>query len=188
MAKKPVRDELNDILGEAQPREKSDAPLVADKAPRDPPRPRTLVWVIATCLLLIASTVLFLTITPGPSASDPQGKITCPPHNSNSDRTIIISGHTKNLPPARPYVIIAVDVEKQRLCWPKRPFIKPNTRFQTTIMEEGPARTCVVSLYAVNRDHYEKINQCFEEQRFSGIPLLPDRYRLDSISLKIKGV
>jgi len=190
MAEKPVKDKLNDILGEAQLKKKSDAPLIAEKPPSKPPRPRrpdTLTLVICACLLVAVITAATFLLIPGPSASDPQGKITYPPHKSNSDRTITISGHTKNLPPDRPYVIIAVDVEKQRLCWPKRPFIKPNTRFQTTINEGGPAGTCVVSLYAVNRDHYEKINQWFKEQRLSGIPLLPDRYRLDSISLKIKG-
>jgi len=188
MAKKPVKDELNDILGEALPKKKSDAPLAADKPPRDPPRSHALALVIFACLLLIVSTVIFLTITPGPSALDPQGKFTSPKSGSNSFRSVTISGYTKNLPLDRPYVIIAVDVEKLRLSWPKRPFIKPDTRFQTTINEEGPAGTCVVSLYAVNRDHYEKINQWFKEQQFSGIPLLPGRYRLDSISLKIKGV
>jgi len=185
MVEKPVKD----ILDESQSK-KSAEPLVADKPPRDPPRPRrpdTLTLVIFACLLVAVTTNVTYLLTPDPSASDPQGKITYPPHKSNPDRTIKISGLAKNLPPDRPNVIIAVDVEKKRLCWPKRPFIKPDTRFQTTINEGGPVGTCVVSLYAVNRDHYEKINQWFKEQRLSGIPLLPDRYRLDSISLKIKG-
>ena len=190
MAEKPVQDELNDILGEAQPKKNSDMPLVGDRQPRDPPRPRrpdTLILIIFACLLVAVTTTVTYFLIPDPSASDPQGKITLPKSGSNSFRSITISGYTKNLPPDRPYVIIAVDVEKLRLSWPKRPFIKPNTRFQTTFKEEGPAGTCVISLYAVNRDHYEKINQWFKEQRLSGIPLLPDRYRLDSISLKIKG-
>ena len=189
MAEKPVKDEKNDILGEAQSKKNAE-PLVADKPPRDPPRPRrpdTLILVMFACLLVAVTTTVTYLLAPDHSTSDPEGKITYPPHKSQSDRTIKISGHTKNLPPDRPYVIIAVDVEKLRLSWPKRPFIKPNTGFQTTFKEGGPAGTCVVSLYAVNRDHYEKINQWFKEQRLSGIPLLPDRYRLDSISLKIKG-
>jgi len=61
MAEKPVKDELNEILGEAQPKKKGDEPLVADKAPRDPP----------------------------------------PLCKSRSDRTIKISGYTNNLPPDR---------------------------------------------------------------------------------------
>ncbi len=187
MAGKPIKDELDDIIGEAQSKKKSDVHLVADKNPRDPPRSHTLVLAIIACFLLVVLTISTLIRTPSPSASDPQGKITYLPQSSRSDREIKISGYTKNLPPDRPYVMIAVDVEKLSLCWPKKPFIKANTRFQTTFLEEGPAGTYVVSLYAVNRDHYEKINQWFEEQRLSGIPLLPDRYRLDSISLKIKG-
>ncbi len=190
MAEKPIKDELNDIFGDAQPKNKSDEPLAADKPPRDPPRPRrpdTLTLIFFACLLVAVTTTATFLLIPGPSASNPQGKITSPKSGSNSSRSVTISGYTKNLPPDRPYVIIAVDVEKQRLSWPKKPFIKPNTGFQTTFKEEGPAGTCVVSLYAVNRDHYEKINQWFEEQRLYGFPPLPDRYRLDSISLKIKG-
>jgi len=190
MAEKPVKDELNDILGEAQPKKKGDEPLAADKPPREPPRPRrpdTLTLVIYACLLVAITTAVTFLLIPDPSASDPQGIITSPKSDSDSFRSVTISGYTKNLPPDRPYVMIAVDVEKQKLCRPKKPFIKPNTRFQTTFKEEGPAGTCIVSLYAVNRDHYEKINQWFKEQKLAGIPLLPDRYRLDSISLKIKG-
>jgi hypothetical protein len=45
--------------------------------------------------------------------------------------------------------------------------------------------TVVVSLYAVNHDLNDKIKQWFKEERLGGMPIFPDRYRLDSVVIEI---
>ena len=47
--------------------------------------------------------------------------------------------------------------EHLRLCWPKPPFIQPNTAFSTALIKEGPQGPCCVSLYAVDDEYYQKI-------------------------------
>ena len=58
-------------------------------------------------------------------------------------------------------------------------------RFGISFHKGVPAGECVVLLYAVNDDLYKKIKQWFKEERLGGMPMLPDRYRLDLVSLDI---
>jgi len=176
--KKEVGNLLTEMDGE--PEESRAGP---DEQPESPGPKWILEGII--CFILLAIGIVAVATNNSPSASDLIGKITTPINNSKTSRMIEISGYTKNLPPDRPYVVLAVDVKDIGLCWPKKPFIHPNTQFQTTFYEGGPSGTCCVSLYAVNHDLHLKIKQWFDEQRLSGMPIFPNRYRLDSIVLTV---
>ena len=148
-------------------------------------RGRLFFRIGSGCVFLLLIGFIFYPVSPTSSSSEPRGEITQPENGSKISRTIVISGYTENIPPDRPYVIIAADVKNKNLSWPKKPVIKPNVRFLTTFYEGGSAGECVVSLYAVNDDLYKKIKQWFKEERLGGMPMLPDRFRLDSVSLDI---
>ena len=184
MEPKKLRKEVSDLLEEI---DNDSTDSRAGPGPGEPPKQPGPKWILEgiVFIFLFAIVIVIIATHSSPSASGPLGKITAPLNNSKSSRTIKISGYTKNLPPDRPYVTLAVDVKGIGLCWPKKPFIHPNTQFQATFHEGGPAGTCCVSLYAVNRDLYEKIKQWFEEQRLSGMPIFPNRYRLDSVNLTV---
>ncbi len=181
---KNVKKETAESLKQAKPADSGTGPA---KQPKLPNPKWILEGLVSILLLAIAIATITAHLSPriSSSTSGPIGKITTPLNNSTHSRLISISGYTKNLPLDRPYVILAVDVKNIGLCWPKKLIIQPNTQFQTQFYESGPAGTCRVSLYAVNRDMYEKINQWFDEQRLSGMPLFPNRYRLDSVDLTV---
>ena len=58
---------------------------------------------------------------------EPIGCITSTRENISSENIIKISGYTKNIPEGY-HVVLAVDFERLRLCWPKKPIIHPNWR------------------------------------------------------------
>lgn len=143
-------------------------------------------WYTYLCgFILVAGIIGYATFPRAPIYSY-TGQITFPSDGSESSRNIKIIGNTENLPPELPYAVVAVDVPDLRLSWPKSPFIKPNTTFQISFQEGGPSGKCVVSLYVVNHDTYNKITQWFKEDRLGGMPLLPDRFRLDSVTLTLQ--
>ena len=163
-----IKDEVISLIGEASAEKKKS-------------KGRLIFWGGFGCVFLLLIVFISYPVSPTTSLSEPRGEITQPEDGSRISRTIVISGYTENIPPDRPYVIISVDVKNKSLSWPKKPVIKPNVRFLTTFYEGGPAGECVVSLYAVNDDLHKK----FKEERLGGMPMLPDRYRLDSVSLDI---
>lgn len=116
--------------------------------------------------------------------SAPHGRILSPQSGSSSSRVIKITGITANIPENH-YVVLAVDVEKQRVCFPKYPFIEPNAAFRTEIYDGGPEGECAVSLYAVDEEYYRKIKLWLDQKRFGGMPLIPLRYRLDGVKIRI---
>ncbi len=116
---------------------------------------------------------------------EPIGRISSHQISSSEDNIIKISGYTKNIPEGY-HVVLAVDVERLRLCWPKKPFIHPNTAFRIEIIEEGPEGECTVGLYAVDEQYYQRIKHWMSEGRFGGMPLIPMRYRLDEVKLLVR--
>ena len=81
-----------------------------------------------------------------------------------------------------------MDVERLRLCWPKPPFIQPNAAFRTAFTEEGPVGSCCVSLYAVDEEYYQKIQEWLKVGTFGGMAIIPERYRLDGVGFSVGGV
>ena len=123
---------------------------------------------------------------------EPRGQITNPLGGSETSRVIEIEGFTKNIPPERRYVWITVDVEKLKLCWPKRQVYKHNEPFKAKFYEGGPKGNFKVSIYAVDRGMHEDILKWDEERKITksreGIPQIPARFKLDSIKLELREI
>ena len=119
----------------------------------------------------------------------PSGRIASPEDGSLVSRVFEITGYTKNIPPSRKYIWIVVDAERAGLSWPKRPIHNINGPFKTKIHEAGPNKKFVVSLYAVDNKHHEKILKWFNQVRITGrepgLYNIPKEFRLDSVSLKL---
>ena len=130
--KEKVRQELTEILDEAIPKIESEKPP-PDKPPDNPLN--KLLILFATLFLLFfllaaGAATYFLLPSADPIALDttiPTGKILAPTQGKNVPRTFYITGETANIPPDHK-IVLAVDVEHFRLCWPKKPFLKPNTK------------------------------------------------------------
>ena len=71
------------------------------------------------------------------------GGILSPKPGENGPRHIKITGITRNIPEGH-HVVLVVDVESQRVCFPKWPIIEPNTAFRTEIYDGGPEGECTV--------------------------------------------
>ena len=123
---------------------------------------------------------------------EPRGQITNPLEGTQTSRVIEIEGYTTNIPPDRRYIWVSVDVEKLKLCWPKRQVYKPNEPFNAKFYEGGPKGNFKVSLYAVDRGMYEDILKWDEERKITksreGIILIPARFKLDSITFELKEI
>jgi hypothetical protein len=57
--------------------------------------------------------------------------------------------------------------------------------FETKSQENGPKETYLLSLYVVNKNMHDEFNQCFEETRFGGLPMLPKSRRLKPMNLAV---
>jgi hypothetical protein len=112
------------------------------------------------------------------------GQITSPITNSITGRNLKITGFTQNVPPDIATVLVAVDVPNIGLLWPKQ-IVAPNTAFQISIDEHGPNTTYKVSLYALGYGMADSTREWFKEQKFGGLPIWPDKYRLDSVVLNL---
>jgi len=114
------------------------------------------------------------------------GEILKPKPGAAVPRTFTVEGITKNIPPEHPHVILAVDVENLRLCWPKHIGIQPNTRFRAKIHENGPAGKFTLALYAVDERHYQMVKDWWDAKRVGGMSLLPMRFKVGSIDLLVR--
>ena len=210
--RKEIWDELTHIWGQAEPA-KADPPR-----PKDPDRTRKIIFkttafTSTTAAVVIAAFAFFNSslypVADRPSFNidepaqtsisenllayhktiqgEPIGRITSHRKNASSGNKIKISGYTKNIPEGY-HVVLAVDMERLRLCWPKKPFIHPNTAFRIEIVEEGPEGVSTVGLYAVDEKYYQRIKQWIDRGRFGEMPLMPMRYRLNEVKiLRVNG-
>ncbi len=112
------------------------------------------------------------------------GRILSPKPGASSPRHIRITGITRNNSEGH-HVVLVVDVESQRVCFPKWPIIKPNAAFRTEIYDGGPEGGCMVGLYAVDEEYYGKILEWLKQERFGGVGLMPLRYRLDGLRIRL---
>ncbi|MFH1982471.1 MAG: hypothetical protein ABIL58_11550 [Pseudomonadota bacterium] len=115
----------------------------------------------------------------------PWGQITSPAAGTSVPRTFTIVGKTSRIPEGYK-VIMAVDVEELRLCWPKLPWIQPNVQFRTNIYEGGASDLFLVSLYAVDQKYVDQISEWLRAGIEGGFPIIPTRYLLDSVTLKLQ--
>lgn len=178
-----------------------------DTARQPKPKPgRARFLAAATLALALCALALFLFNRPDPPRArpatlhtftlqraayppeQPSGRIFNVLPGRGSGRQIAIQGETLNLPLERPYVLLAVDVPELQLCWPKGPWIEPNTAFQTTIFEGGNRPEVTISLYAVGPTIRQMVDTWRQQGRFGGLPAIPDQYRLDSKTIFFKEI
>ena len=120
------------------------------------------------------------------SSTDPMGKISSPVVGSSTGHEVKITAETRNLEPGQ-YVWMAVDKPNIGLCWPKAPRIKQNIKFLTTIYEGGPKEPYTLSLYVVTKTINDQWQEWLDRKMFGGLPMPPDKRRLDSVRLILKG-
>ncbi len=142
-----------------------------------------LSWSTYTDYVKLNDTPVILP-TPEIPIDKPWGKILSPAPGLTVQRNFKISGETGNIPDGHKLVLV-VDVERLRLCWPHKPFVEPNTMFKTDFYEGGPLGEFTVSLYAMDERYFANIQEWFDGVIMGGIPLIPTRYLLDSIALKL---
>lgn len=117
----------------------------------------------------------------GKTAPEPFGKIHSPGPGAITGKEVTVIAETKNLEPGQ-YIWLAVDKPGISLCWPKKQ-LHGNSKFTTTILEEGPKEPYTLSLYAVNKTINDQWQEWLDAGRLGGLPMPPDRRRLDSVRL-----
>lgn len=155
-------------------------------------RRRLLIWAGFACAAILIASIacaLYLNNSPHePPVDAPQGKITFPSAGSKTDRQFNIEGYTKNIPNERPYIWLTVNVKDIGLCWPKKPWIKANSGFNTTIYEGGRKKEFTVCMYAVGEGYHETFRRWVKDEKFGGIPIIPERYKLDEVVYRLEGL
>ena len=96
-----------------------------------------------------------------------------------------ITTETRNLEHGQ-YVWLTVDKPDIGLCQPKISKIMQNTKFMTTIYEGGPKEPYTLSLYAVTKTVNDQWQEWVNKKMFGGLPMPPDKRRLDSVRLILK--
>ncbi len=166
---KKYKDQLKEVLLESAPK----------KNPRNKKPNLSPILIIAiACLVLIG--VQYLFSSPDP-VTGPWGKIISPTAGSQTTTQVNVTAETKNLEPGQ-YAWLVVDKPGIGLCWPKKP-IKPNTKFKMIIHEEGKKEPYTLSLYSVHKTINDQWQEWLDAELFGGLPMLPDKRRLDSVGL-----
>ena len=119
-------------------------------------------------------------------STGPMGKISSPVAGSSTGHEVKITAETENLEHGQ-YVWLVVDKPDIGLCWPKVSKIMQNTKFMTTIYEGGPKEPYTLSLYAVTKTVNDQWQEWVDREMFGGLPMPPDKRRLDSVRLILKG-
>ncbi len=73
-----------------------------------------------------------------------------------------------------------------RLCWPEIQ-IKSDTKFKTMIYEEGKREPYTLSLYVVHKTINNQWQEWLDNKMHVGLPVLPDKRRLDFVKLILGG-
>ena len=144
----------------------------------------TLTSFVTICLvafLYFGSSLFSIEAT-----TNPMGKISLPVAGSSTGNDVKVTAETRNLEPGQ-YVWLAVDKPDIGLCWPKAQRIEQNLKFMTTIYECGPKEPYTLSLYAVTKTVNDQWQEWIDRKMFGGLPMPPDKRRLDSVRLILKG-
>lgn len=169
MDKNKAKDLLNEARAEEPPRKNP-----YNKRPGISP----VLIILIACLMLAG--VQYISSSDEP-VTGPYGKITSPRPGTKIGTQVKVTAETKNIEPGT-YVWIVVDKPGISLCWPKKQ-VKANTKFQTTISEEGKKEPYTLSLYAVHKTINDQWQNWIDAEIFGGLPVLPDKRRMDSVRL-----
>lgn len=148
-------------------------------------------WGILTGIGIILILVMLgspLVTTPHSETviQNPTGKISSPATGLTTSNQVPVTGKTENIEPGQ-HVWLAVDKPDLGLCWPKEPGLKPNCSFSTVIYEGGPKEPYTLSLYIVNKTVNDQWEEWLGSERLGGLPMPPDKRRLDSVKLVLGG-
>lgn len=190
MVKPELRSEIDGLIGDIRntgvpPPPEDPVPSVKPVHKRRLPLYYIIRTVIMAVALIAAGTAVYSKFSDPKDPNAPQGQITSPAAGTSVPRNFTIVGKTSSIPEGYK-VIMVVDVEALRLCWPKKPWIAPNTSFKTHIYEGGPAAQFTLSMYAVDKKYSDSINEWFNAGVLGGMPLIPARYLLDTVILKLQ--
>ena len=116
--------------------------------------------------------------------NQPFGKILGPAPYDMVQRHFKFTAITRNIPDGR-HIVVAIDNEHLRLSWPKNWNVHPNVCFRTIIYEGGPIGDFTIGVYAVDEEHLKEIKQWAAHRSVGGMPILPERFRLDSILVSL---
>ncbi|SDU66037.1 hypothetical protein [Desulfobacula phenolica] len=156
--------------------------LIEQQTPPVKKPKRTPVFIVIIICLVVFGVQYSTTLFSSDSATGPYGKIILPSTGSVTGKDVNVTGETKNLESGQ-YIWLAVDKPDLGLCWPKATRIKANTRFKTTIYEGGPKEPYTLSLYAVTKTVNDQWQEWLEKEMHGGVPMPPDKRRLDSVRL-----
>lgn len=117
-------------------------------------------------------------------ASGPHGKIELPKKGTTTGKEVRVIGETRNIQEGQ-YIWLAVDKPDVELCWPKK-HIASNTKFSTTILEEGPEGEFILTLYALNENYRKQWREWQDREIFGGLPIPPKNKKLTMISMTLK--
>lgn len=143
--------------------------------------------IIIPALIFTVYSGIFYLNTPSsePIPSGPAGAILSPVKGSATGNMVRVQGKTQNIEPGK-YIRLVVDKPALQLCRPKMHCPEPNCSFMTTIKENGPREEYVLSLYAVNERTHKYFTEWQDHKVFGGLPMLPERRRLDSVLLRLE--
>ena len=144
------------------------------------PKASPIIVILVACLSLIGAIYVNKLMFPKPGTGA-WGKITSPRAGTKTSKEVNVTAETKNLGPGQ-YVWLVVEKPEIRLCWPKMQ-VKTNTLFKTKIFEEGSKGVYTLSLYVLPTTINNKWLRWLDEDIHGGLPMLPDKRRLDSVIL-----
>ncbi|MDM8536919.1 hypothetical protein QUF70_09220 [Desulfobacterales bacterium HSG17] len=147
-----------------------------------PPGLSPILIILIACLVLLGVQYGATLLSSDPISTEAYGKITSPTTGTTTGAHVKVTVETKNLEPGQ-YVWLAVDKPEISLCWPKTSGIKLNTKFMTTISEEDSTGSYTLSLYVVHKTINEQWQRWLDKDMHGGLPMLPDKRRLDSVIL-----
>ena len=127
--RKEIWDELTRLRGQAEP-DKAHPPR-----PNDPDRTRKIILKTAaitsiiTAFVISASVINAFTFINSSRNQNNAWPTHIPDKFSLNTISEYFLAYQKNIPEGY-HVVLAIDVERLRLCWPKKPFIHPNRAFR----------------------------------------------------------
>ena len=141
--------------------------------------PKSIFIILAIAFIVILLGTYLL--NPYAKDSGPYGEIISPIAGTEIGNIVKIVGETKNIESGQ-YIWLAVDKPGIGSCWPKK-YVPGNTKFSTSILEEGPKGVFTLSLYILNENFHKQWKEWQGKKIFGGVHLPSESKRLDSAKL-----
>jgi len=139
-----------------------------------------LIGTLLVCLLIAVLTLFSSDSDP----NQPYGKIITPIAGITTSTTVNVTAETRNIEPGQ-YIWLVVDKPGINLCWPKIQ-IKPDTEFRTIIYKKDKKGSYTLSLYVVPKTINDQWQKWLGNKMPGGLPMLPEKRRLDAVELVLR--